>query len=794
LGIEIDEKLNPSGHLLDPVINWAHANSLWPLYFGLSCCFVEMATVLTSRYDIARFGAEVIRPSPRQGDLLIIAGTVFKKIAPVVLRLYKQMAEPKWVISMGSCSNTGGMYDAYSVVQGVNQILPVDVYVPGCPPRPEAILMGLDILQKKIRRENPTRQIFHIGNGTQGTVTPVLADGKSKSRDPRGPGMEGIPIRGTSTTPPEYSGSRTDLMWTPPAPRFTPSPEEKDLSDSLRAHFGKALRPCDSSVDMLTFTVGPGDITHVLRYLKHEAKPRFSRLEDYTAIDESARKNRDEYPDFTLIYHLLAFEPPMRLRLSVPLQGTQPEAPSITDIWPAANWYEREIFDMFGITFTGHPNLRRLILPHYWEGHPLRKSHPGRATEMTPYDLADAERYDPLGAETYHSGVDVSEEILLNIGPHHTGTHGLMRFIARMKGEQIVDLDMDVGYHHRSVEKIGERQSWHQFIPYTDRVDYMAGAANNLPYLLTVEKLTGIEVPERAQFIRVLLSELFRLSNHLAYIGIFAHALGAMTPTFYTFREREMILDIVELITGARLHPAWFRIGGVAADLPEGWKEAIDAFLKIFPGRVRDYENLTVRNPIIRSRTKGIGRLSLEDAIDWGVSGPNLRASGFAWDLRKKMPYSGYEHFSFEVPTATEGDCYARYCMRIQECYESAKIIRQAADNMPGGAYVTEDYRYTIPARKHMLNDIESLIHHFVNVSRGPKIPPGQAYVACEIPRGEQGYYLVSDGKGCPYRLHVRGPSFTNVQILPLTSRGMPITDFIANISSVDYTLPDIDR
>ncbi|MCG6909809.1 MAG: NADH-quinone oxidoreductase subunit B/C/D [Deltaproteobacteria bacterium] len=794
MGLERPKSLTPPRHLLDPVINWAHANSLWPLYFGLSCCFMEMAAVLTSRYDIARFGSEVIRPSPRQGDLLIIAGTVFKKIAPVVLRLYKQMAEPKWVMSMGSCSNTGGMYDAYSVVQGVNQILPVDVYIPGCPPRPEAILMGLDVLQKKIRGESPARSVFHSGYGTQGTTAPVLVDGKSKSRDPRGPGMEEIPVRGTSTTPPDFSGSRTDLMWTPPAPPFKPSPEEKELADALYARFGESLRTGEPSVDMPTFAVAAKDLNAILRYLKHEAKPRFARLEDYTAIDESARGDRDRYPDFTLVHHLLAFDPPMRLRLEVPLSGKRPETSSISDIWPSANWYEREIYDMFGINFTGHPNLKRLIMPHDWEGHPLRKSYPGRATEIAPYDLAAAETHDPLGAETYHPGVDVAEEILLNIGPHHTATHGLMRFIARLKGERIVDLDMDVGYHHRSVEKIGERQSWHQFIPYTDRVDYTAGAANNLPYLLAVEKLAGITVPERAQFIRVMLSELFRLSNHLAYIGIFAHALGAMTPTFYTFRERELILDIVESITGGRLHPAWFRIGGVAADLPDGWKEAIDAFLKIFPGRIRDYENLTVNNPIVKARTRGIGRLPLDEAIDWGVSGPNLRASGFAWDLRKRMPYSGYERFDFEVPTDTAGDCYARFCMRIQECYESAKIIRQAADNMPGGAYVTDDYRYAVPVRKHMLNDIESLIHHFVNVTRGPKIPPGQAYAACEIPRGEQGYYLVSDGKGCPYRLHVRGPSFTNVQILPLISRGLPISDFIANISSVDYTLPDIDR
>ena len=795
MGREAETGINDAGHFLDPVINWAHANSLWPLYFGLSCCFVETATVYTARYDIARFGAEVIRPSPRQADLLIIAGTVFKKIAPVVLRLYRQMAEPKWVMSMGSCSNSGGMYDAYSVVQGVNQILPVDVYIPGCPPRPEAILMGLEILQKKISAEKPTRPVFHLGKGCQGTTTPVLVDDVSKSRDPRGPGMEEIPIRGTATTPPDFPGSRTDRMWTPPAPRFEAGPLETDLAQRLKSRFGENIRRNGSSVDMLTFEIVPGHINTVLRYLKTDAEPRFLRLEDFTARDESARRKRAQYPDFTLVYQLLAFDPPLRVRLTIPLQGRNPEAESITGIWPSANWYEREIYDMFGITFRGHPNLRRLILPHYWEGHPLRKSYPGRATEMPPFDLAAAEEHDPLGAETFHPQMtDDTEEILLNIGPHHTSTHGLIRFVARLRGERIVDLDMDIGYHHRAVEKIAERQTWHQFIPYTDRVDYMAGAANNLPYLLAVEKLAGIRVPERAQCIRVLLCELFRLSNHLAYIGIFAHGIGAMTPTFYTFREREMLLDIVELITGGRLHASWFRIGGVAADLPEGWADTLKTFLKIFPGRVRDYEKLTIQNPIMKARTQGIGRISLADAIDWGVSGPNLRACGMDWDLRKKMPYSGYDNFSFDVPTAGDGDCYARYCMRIQECYESARIIQQAVKQMPGGSVVTDDYRYAVPERKDMLHDIESLIHHFVHVSRGPKIPAGEAYAACEIPRGEQGYYVVSDGLGTPYRLHVRGPSFTNVQVIPSMSRGMTIADFIANICSLDYTLPDIDR
>ena len=585
--------------------------------------------------------------------------------------------------------------------------------------------------------------------------------------------------------------------------------------DALVGRFGgNVISERRSADEIPTARVDAEQAHEVLRWLKEESAPRYRTLYDLTAIDERNRDDPDGHGgEFTLVYHLLSYDANADLRLKAPLHGEFPTVQTASDVWPAANWYEREVFDMFGIGFDGHPCLRRILMPPDWEGHPLRKEHPARATEMPPYRLPEEElsaheealRFRPSEwgltdgdsasrGSSRNGGTDSTDYLYLNLGPNHPGTHGLLRLVLKLDGEEIVDVIPDIGFHHRGVEKMGERQTYHTFIPYTDRVDYLGGVNNNLAYLLAVEKLAGTEVPERAQFIRVMLCELFRIASHLVWIGTYGHDVGAISPVFFTFTDREQIFDVVEAITGGRMHPSWFRIGGVAMDLPDGWRDLLDGFVTTFPHRVNEYEDLLLGNPIFRARTQGIGVMNLDEAIEWGVTGPNLRACGMEWDFRKKRPYSGYDRFEFEVPTADGGDCYARCLVRFEEIRQSLRIIEQAANNMPDGDYISDDHTAMVPRKAETMMDIETLIHHFVGVSWGFAIPAGEAHAAIEAPKGNNGYYIVADGGTMPYRLRIRTPSFAHMQILPLLSRGHMIADLLSILGSIDYVLADIDR
>jgi NADH-quinone oxidoreductase subunit B/C/D len=774
---------------LDDLINWGRANSLWPMFFGLSCCFVETATSLTARHDISRFGAEVMRGSPRQADVMIVAGTVFKKMAAAVIRLYEQMLEPRWVISMGSCSNSGGMFDVYSVVQGVDTLLPVDAYVQGCPPRPESLLEALMLLQKKImREEHPARAMLRQPGGTAGTTRPPRVDGFTTTQDPRGPGLEGTRPRGTIMRPTSDIPAAYFPPWTPPSP-VTPNERGLDgVEAALREKLGGLSRD-PGPTNTLTWRVRPEQLVPALEFLRNEAKPRFRRFEFAAGID-----NRPRGGGFRMVYHLSALEPGKpQVRLAVDSGADNPRVPTVTSVYPSANWYEREAADMMGIKIDGHPDPRRIYMPGCWEGHPLRKDHPYRASEMKPYTHEDAVIWDRAISE--HPRLKPEDgTLVVNLGPHHPGTHGVLRIACKLEGETVDDIDIDCGYHHRGQEKIAERQTYHRYIPYTDRIDYLSGVSNNLPYVMSVEKLLGCEVPPRAQAIRVLMVEIFRIINHQVWVGTYAQDCGALTPVFYTFEHREQLLDFVAKVTGGRMHPNWFRIGGTCQDMPDGWREDIDGWIQRFPAQWAEVDRLLTGNPIFTARTRGTGAVSLDDAIDWGFSGPNLRAAGLEWDLRKTAPYMGYENYEFDVPTASTGDNYDRYLVRMEEMRQSHRIIQQVVKNMPDGPYVTPEYRYSVPEPGRMLHDIESLIHHFVNVSRGFVPPAGEAYVATEAPKGEYGFYVISNGSNLPYRVYIRTPSFPHMQALPILVRGELFADLVVTIGGIDFVLGDIDK
>jgi len=583
------------------------------------------------------------------------------------------------------------------------------------------------------------------------------------------------------------------------------SSADTNIISELNTRFGESIIIFEQMTRDGTPTIwtGRSDLVQILIYLKNEIALPYKMLYDLTAIDERTRIHRDGQPssDFTVVYHLTSFGRNQDLRIKVGLRDGDTNIPSITTVWESANWYEREVFDMFGINFTGHPRLTRILMPKTWKGHPLRKEHHTRATEQDPFVLTDIMRNEEdanlkFNPEEY--GMEMKSEdtdfMFLNVGPQHPGTHGLLRLVLQLNGEDIVNIIPDIGFHHRGAEKMGERQSWHTFIPYTDRIDYLSGVMNNLAYLLSVERLAGIEPPDKAQVIRIMMSELFRIASHLVWLGTFAQDMGQMSPVFYAFNDRERIFDIVAAITGGRMHPSWFRIGGVAHDLPDGWDKLMQDFVNYLPKRLKEFDNIVLKNRILKARTVGIGVFTTQEAMEWGLTGSGLRATGYDWDYRKKRPYSGFEKFEFDIPLGKNGDCYDRALVRMEEMRQSLRIIQQCINNMPGGHYKS-DHPLAIPPRKEKtMTDIETLINHFVGVSWGPVIPSGEAMVPIEAAKGSNGYYLISDGSTSSYRSRIRTPSFPHMQMLPFITKGYTIPDLLAILGAMDFVLADLDR
>jgi NADH-quinone oxidoreductase subunit D len=408
------------------------------------------------------------------------------------------------------------------------------------------------------------------------------------------------------------------------------------------------------------------------------------------------------------------------------------------------------------------------------------------------------ERVEFISAEadyTADTGI-TTETLILNMGPQHPATHGVLRVVLYLDGETVVKAVPHIGYLHRGIEKLCENITYQQCLPYTDRMDYLASMCNNIGFILAVEKLLGIEddIPERAKTAEIILFELSRIESHLVGIGTNALDLGAMTAFLYCFKERERIYDILETVCGARLTTSYPRVGGLPLDLPDDFEDKVRNFLKVFPGTLDEVDKLLTRNRIWIERTKGVAYISAEDAIDLGLTGPSLRGSGVPYDVRKAMPYLGYENYDFEIPVSTDGDTYSRYLCRMEEMRQSLRIIEQGINNLPDGPYAADLPDVVLPEKQLTYTRMESLIRHFVLVYQGFKPPVGEVQHAVENPKGELAYYLVSDGSGKPYRMRVRGPSFVNMQALPMMVKGRLLADVIAAIGSLDIVLGEIDR
>jgi NADH-quinone oxidoreductase subunit D len=396
---------------------------------------------------------------------------------------------------------------------------------------------------------------------------------------------------------------------------------------------------------------------------------------------------------------------------------------------------------------------------------------------------------------TVQTATGSAETMVLNMGPQHPSTHGVLRVLLELDGETVVTARPDIGYLHTGIEKSCEAKTYSQAITLTDRIDYLAPLSNNLAYCLAVEKLLGLEVPKRAQYIRVLLTELTRIGSHLVWLGTHAIDLGAMSMFLYCFREREEILKIFEFVSGQRMMTSYFRIGGLALEPPPGWLERVERFLEKFPARIQEYEDLLTQNRIWLGRTQGVGVISAEDAIAWGISGPSLRGSGVAYDIRRMFPYSSYDEFEFDICTQTAGDCYARYLVRVAEMRESLKIVRQAMAKIPpDGPIRSEAPGIVPPSREEMKTSIEGLIYHFKIFTEGFAPPPGEVQSTIESPRGELAVYVASDGTPKPWRVKFRAPSFVNLQALPKLCEGRLIADVVACIGTIDIVLGEIDR
>jgi len=543
----------------------------------------------------------------------------------------------------------------------------------------------------------------------------------------------------------------------------------------------------ETGQDMASFIVDKDAIIDVLRTLKESGELAFTMPLDLFAVDYPRRDKR-----FDVIYQLYSLKNNERIRLKVRVGEDEP-IPTGTGIYKGLNWYEREVFDMYGVVFDGHPNLRRILTHEAFQGHALRKDYdPAQRWLLTEKDVA---KITPVVDPRFENVDTDYERVTLNLGPSHPATHGTLRIVVTLDGETIIGADQEIGYLHRCFEKMSETHTYQQVIPYTDRLNYCSAIINNVGYCMAVEKLLGIEVPARAQHIRLMLSEFMRIADHLVCIGTNLVDMGALTNFWYLFQPREEIYGLIESCCGARLLPSYTRIGGLAVDVPPDFLEKSQRLIDMMPKFINDVEKLVDRNKIFLDRVVGIAPISAKDAINYGFTGPCLRACGVPFDIRKASPYLGYETYDFDVPIAEGGDTYARYLVRMEEMRQSLKILQQAIDRgLPEGPVIVDNPYVALPPKSKVYNEMESLIYHFKLIMHGIQPPVGETYFQVEGGNGELGFYVVSDGTKNPYRVRCRPPCFQIYSAFGEMITGQTIPDAVAALGSLNIIAGELDH
>jgi len=525
------------------------------------------------------------------------------------------------------------------------------------------------------------------------------------------------------------------------------------------------------------------DLPALLQHLKQHQG--FDFLMCVTGVNYPEREK-----EFEVCYELFSSKKIQRLRLKARLTE-QEQIPTAQFIYPTADWFEREIYDMYGLKFKDHPNMKRILTHHQFKGHPLRKDYPADLQQHLSEPLEFSMDNEPDGSLPDFKGKDL---IPLNIGPSHPATHGTLRIMALMDGEKIYKANVEIGYLHRCFEKMAEVHPYNQVIPYTDRLNYCSSPMNNVGYCKTVEDLMGIEIPPKAQAMRILICELSRIIDHIVCIGAAAFDLGALTGFFQAFTYREKVYTLFEKLCGARLTVSMTRVGGMANEPPKGWFKDILKFCEEMKKGINDIDTLLTHNKIWMQRNQNVGVIDTEQAVLWGYTGPCLRSTGLNLDLRKVEPYYGYEELDFEIPVGETGDAYDRYLVRLEEMRQSVRILEQVCKNVPSGDYTIRDKEVVLPEKKEVYGNIEGLMNHFMLIIHGLRPPKGEFYSATEAANGELGFYLVSDGGPKPYRLKVRPPCFPIYQSFPHCIQGILTADAITLLGSMNIIAGELDR